>query len=252
MSHETVSVRTADGDCPVYVFTPQASAAKGEGAWPAVIYYMDALAVRPSVMGMAQRMADYGYVVLVPDLFYRVGAYEPLVPTEVFALPDPFAVIGKMYGSTNPQKAAEDTAAYIAYLDSRSDVKGSKIATTGYCMGGTISLTVAATYPERVAAAASFHAGNLATDADTSPHKLAPKMKGVVVYVAGADQDAHYPPEMAAKVEAALTEAGVDHLCEIYAGAKHGWTQTDFPIYNPDAEERHWTELTGLLKRTVG
>jgi carboxymethylenebutenolidase len=247
MSHELVSVTTRDGECPVHVFTPQ-----GAGPWPAAVFYMDGLAIRPALLGMGQRLADAGYVVLLPDLYYRAGPYEPLVPAEVFALADPRSALGHLMGSTSPTRAAEDTEAFLAYLDTRDDVAGGKIGVTGYCMGGAIALTVAGTYPERVAAAASFHGGNLATDAETSPHRLAPRMKGVVVYVAGADQDKHYPPEMEQKLDAALTEAGVEHRCEIYAGALHGWTMPDFPIYNPEAAERHWTELLALFKRTLG
>jgi carboxymethylenebutenolidase len=117
-------------------------------------------------------------------------------------------------------------------------------------MGGAISLTVAGTYPDRVAAAASFHGANLATDSELSPHRLAPKMKGCV-YVAGADQDNHYPPEMAGRLEKALTDAGVDHHCEIYPGALHGWTMADFPVYNEPAAERHWRELLALFSRAL-
>jgi carboxymethylenebutenolidase len=57
---------------------------------------------------------------------------------------------------------------------------------------------------------------------------------------------------MAQKLDAALTDAGVEHRCEIYAGALHGWTMPDFPIYNPEAAERHWAELLALFKRTIG
>ena len=88
-------------------------------------------------------------------------------------------------------------------------------------------------------------------DAEDSPHLLAPKIKARV-YVAGADQDGSYPPEMAEKLDTALTDAKVDHRCEIYEGALHGWTMADFPIYNEPAAERHWTELLALFKAIVG
>jgi carboxymethylenebutenolidase len=156
-----------------------------------------------------------------------------------------------LYSTTGNRPAAADTAAFIALIDGRKDVAGKKIGTTGYCMGGGISLTVAGTYPDRIAAAASFHGGSLATDAEDSPHLLAPEIKARV-YVAGADQDGSYPPEMEVKLDRALTEAGVDHRCEIYPGALHGWTMTDFPIYNEEAAERHWRELIALFKATLG
>jgi carboxymethylenebutenolidase len=245
MSHETLSVRTKDGDCPVYVFTPQ-----GAGPWPAAIFFMDGLGIRPILFDMGQRLADAGYVVLLPDLYYRAGPYEPLDPKAVFASNDVRGAIGHLYSTTGNRKAAQDTEAFLALIDSRKDVSGKKIGTTGYCMGGGISLTVAGTYPDRIAAAASFHGGGLASDAEDSPHLLAPKIKARV-YVGGADQDGSYPLEMAEKLDKALTEAKVDHRCEIYEGALHGWTMADFPIYNEPAAERHWRELLALFKATL-
>jgi len=247
MSHETLSVRTKDGECPVHVFTPQ----DGAGPWPATIFFMDGLGIRPTLFDMAQRLADGGYVVLLPDLYYRAGPYEPLDPKVVFAANDFRGSVGHLYSTTGNRPATRDTEAFLALIDSRKDVKGNAIGTTGYCMGGGISLTVAGTYPDRIAAAASFHGGGLASDAEDSPHLLAPKIKARV-YVGGADQDGSYPPEMAERLDKALTDAKVDHRCEIYEGALHGWTMADFPIYNEPAAERHWTELLALFKATLG
>jgi carboxymethylenebutenolidase len=245
MSDDQISIRTQDGECPAYVFTPSDS-----GLHPAVIFYMDGLGIRPTIFDMAQRLADNGYVVLVPDLFYRAGRYEPLDPKEVFASGDMRAAIGHLLGSTDNRRAGEDTEAFLAYLDSRADVAGTKVGTTGYCMGGGISLTAAGTYPDRIAAAASFHGGNLASDSELSPHLLAPAM-AARVYVAGADKDNSYPPEMAARLDQALSDASVDHRCEIYPEALHGWTMADFPVYNEAAAERHWDELVALYADTL-
>jgi carboxymethylenebutenolidase len=245
MSHETLSVRTHDGECPVHVFTPQ-----GTGPWPAAIIYMDGLGIRQTLFDMGQRLADAGYVVLLPDLYYRAGPYEPLDPKVVFG-GDVRAAIGHLYPTTGNLKAAQDTEAFLTLIDSRKDVAGKEIGTTGYCMGGGMSLTAAGIFPDRIAAAASFHGGNLATDAEDSPHLLAPKIKARV-YIAGADQDHAYPPEMEVRLDTALTDAKVDHRCEIYEGALHGWTMADFPIYNEPAAERHWRELLALFKATLG
>lgn len=245
MAHQHVNIATDDGICPTDVFTPADS-----GAWPAVVFYMDGLGIRPTVKAMAQRLADAGYVVLLPDLYYRAGSYEPLDPKKVFASGDARGAIGHLYSTTNPTLVGKDSAFYLSYLDTRSDVAGKKIGTTGYCMGGAMSLITAATYPDRIAAAASFHGGNLATEASDSPHLLVPRIEARV-YVAGADQDASYPPEMAERLERALDDAGVDHRCEIYEGALHGWTMADFPVYDDRAAERHWRELFALFATTL-
>jgi carboxymethylenebutenolidase len=169
----------------------------------------------------------------------------------VFASGDVRKALGPLMGSTDPQRAAQDTAAFLDFLDSRSDVAGTDVGTTGYCMGGAISLTAAATYPGRIAAAASFHGGGLATDADNSPHLLADRIQGCV-YVGAADKDNSYPPQMAARLVEALMEAGVDHQHDFYAGAAHGWTMSDFPVYDDAAAERHWHAMTRLFTEALG
>ncbi|MDB5738510.1 MAG: dienelactone hydrolase [Sphingomonas bacterium] len=244
MGHEQISIRTRDGECPTHVLTPE-----GKGPWPAVIFYMDGLAIRPTLIDMAARLADGGYVVLLPDMFYRFGPYAPLDPKDVFA-GDFRAIVGPMMATTNNLKAVEDSEAFLAYLDSRSDVAGRGVGTVGFCMGGGMALTAAGSFPDRVRAAASFHGGRLVTDEPTSPHLLVPKIEAEV-YVAGADNDATYPPEMAARFEAALTGAGVMHRCEIYAGAAHGWMKPDFPVYDAAAAERGWHELLSLFDRNL-
>jgi len=244
MAHEQVSISTKDGVCPTHVLTPE-----GTGPWPAVIFYMDALAMRPTIIEMAQRLANSGYVVLLPDLFYRFGPYETIKPKEAFA-GDIRKVIGPMMATTDNHKAAQDTEAFLAYLDTRSDVAGKKIGTVGFCMGGGMALTAAGEFPDRVAAAVSFHGGNLASDAPDSPHLLAPKIKGEL-YIAGADHDSYYPLDMKDRLEKALTEAGVTYRSEIYKDAAHGWMKPDFPIYDEAAAERGWKELLALYDRSL-
>jgi len=247
MPYEQTTIRTGDGDCPVcpaHVFTPD-----GAGPWPAAIMYMDAGGIRPTALEMAGRLAESGFVVLLPDLFYRFGAYGPLVPEEVFK-GDVMAILGPLMATTGNDKAATDTKSYIAYLDSRPDVKRGRFGAVGFCMGGGMAITSAATYPDRFAAAASFHGGNLATDAPTSPHRFAARLQAEL-YIAAAENDAHYPADMAERFEASLQDAGVPYRAETYLGAAHGWMMPDFPVYNRTAAERGWSALLALFKRTL-
>jgi carboxymethylenebutenolidase len=246
MAKQEVAIKTADGVCKTAVFTPSS----GAGPWPAAIMYTDAFGIRPTFLAMAQRLADAGYVVLAPNLFYRYGEVEIPDPKTVFSSPDGFEKIRPIMASTDKLKAGADTGAFIAYLDTRKDVAGKKIGVTGYCMGGGLAMASAGQHPDRIAAVASFHGGGMATDDPQSPHLFAPKIKAYV-YVAGADKDNSYPPEQAARLEKALSDAGVAHKCEIYPDALHGWTMPDFPIYKEDAAERHWRELSALFARTL-
>lgn len=243
MAAEQVTIQTRDGECPTHVVTPD-----GEGPWAAVILYMDAGGIRPAMVDMARRLAAAGYVVLLPDLFYRYGPYGPFVPAEVFK-GDFRAVLGPLMATTDNVKAAEDTDALLAYLDTLGSVAGRKVGAVGFCMGGRMALTAAGTFPDRFAAVASFHGGNLATDEPTSPHLLARELEAEV-YVAAAENDRSYPPEMAERLEAALSQAGVRYGAETYPAA-HGWMMPDFPVYDEAAAERGWDAMLALFGRTL-
>lgn len=245
MKIEKVTIDTEDGLCPAGIFAPD-----GSERHPAVIFFMDGFGIRPTLEAMAGRIASRGYVVLLPDLYYRAGAYAPLRPADIFASGDIEGSLGHLLSSIDNRRAARDAGAFIRYLSGRTDFSGPQIGVTGYCMGGGMALSAAAAHPDAVAAAASFHGGYLATDAEDSPHRGAPAIKAEV-YVAGADDDPYYPPEMAQRLAAALTAAGVEHRCEIYPGALHGFTMTDFPVFDEAASDRHWRELLALFDRRL-
>jgi carboxymethylenebutenolidase len=244
MTQETVNITTRDGVCPAYVFTADPGAKA-----PAIILYMDAGGIRPAAFRMAQQLADAGYVVLLPDPFYRYGAYGPFDPVEVFK-GDFRAILGPLMATTGNRKAAEDTQAFLAYLDTRDDVEGTRVGAVGFCMGGGMAISAAGTYPERFAAVASFHGGNLATDSEESPHLHAPSLEAEL-YIGAADADQSYPPAMAHKMQAALDDAGVKYSAETYDGASHGWMVPDFPVYDAAAAARGWSKMIGLFDRVL-
>jgi carboxymethylenebutenolidase len=237
-----IALPTPDGDARAFTFQPA-----GEGPWPAAVIFMDAPAIRPALFEFGERLARHGYFTLLPDLFWRAGPYAPINVKEVFAdEAKRREAFGKLMGSTNPEKHVVDAKASLDYLAKQPEVKPGPVAITGYCMGCGVVMRTAGTFPDRIAAAAGFHGGRLATDAPDSPHLLAPKITAKVL-VAGADEDAGFPPEQADKLRAALDAAGVDNEVTIYKGAKHGYTMPDLPVYNHDAAERHWTEMLALF-----
>jgi carboxymethylenebutenolidase len=247
MACERVMIHTDDGVCPCQLFTP----AEGKGPWPAVIVFMDAGGIRPAISAMSQRLANAGYLVLLPDFFYRYGPYGPFVPNEVFA-GDFRLVLGPLMATTDSLKAAADTGALLAYLDTREDVDGTKMGAVGFCMGGGMAIAAAGTWANRFAAVASFHGGRLATDEPTSPHLLAPRINAEL-YIAAAENDASYPSDMAERFEAALVAAGVRYRAETYP-APHGWMKPDFPVYDHEQAERGWSAMLELFQRklTIG
>jgi carboxymethylenebutenolidase len=237
-----IEIRTRDGICPSYVYRPA-----GGGPWPGVLVFMDGLAIRPAMLELGERLATHGYYVLLPDLFYRSGPYEPMDPHTVFSDPEKRKVLmEKFFAFATQAHIMSDTRAFLDHFAAQPEVKPGGIGTTGYCMGGLMSLTAAGTYPDRIVATASYHGGRLATDAPDSPHLLAPKIKSRV-YIAGAIDDQSFPDDMKARLEDALTTAGVDHTIETYQ-AKHGWVFRDTPVYDAAANERHWRSLLTLFE----
>ncbi len=244
MTRRDVSIPTLDGSCDASLHTPD-----GIGPWPAVIMFPDAGGVRPTFHDMAQQLADLGYAVLLPNVYYRVGDFEPFDMLTVFSDQAERDRLMALAGSLDKASAARDTGAMLDFLAAQPEVAGTKVGTTGYCMGGGLSLTAAGRFPDRVGAAASFHGGRIATDAPDSPHLLAGSMKARV-YVAGAENDGSFDDDQRERLSTALTEAGVDHTLVTYAAA-HGFAVPDNPTYDEAAAARHWEALAELYSSVL-
>jgi carboxymethylenebutenolidase len=246
MSGRRLDLRTADGMMDTYTFQPA-----GSGAWPPVIMYMDAFGIRPQLDEMAQRLASSGYLVVLPNLYYRTGTFAPFDPKQVFGgdAAERQRFLG-MIQSIDPTKIMRDTRAVLDYLDNEPAAREGKMGAVGYCMGGGFAISALGTFPDRVAAAACFHGASLATDKTDSPHLVARQIRGRL-YIGVAAIDPGFPPEQRDRLEQALTEAGVDYTLEVYEGAKHGFAVTGHLVYDRDASEKHWTRLVELLNDTL-
>jgi carboxymethylenebutenolidase len=241
----SVRIETPEGVAPCRVYHPERA-----GTWPAVIWYMDGMGIRPSLLGMAQRLAAEGYCVLVPDLYYRGGAYPPFDHATLQDDPAEQARIMELVRMVTNAGAMGDTAAFLDFFDRQPEVRGRAVGCVGYCMGGPLALCAAGTFPERIAAAASFHGANLATDRPDSPHLLAPKIRARV-YVGVAEIDPYLFPGETPRIDAALREAGVDYTLEMYPGRKHGFALDGSHGYEREAYERHWQRLLDLFRATL-
>lgn len=212
---------------------------------------MDALAIRPVLLDMCRRIAAHGYFVLLPDMFYRFGFYEPRDAAEIFATGDVVAALGPLMASTSEAKAASDCRAFFEFLDANGQVADGRYGVTGYCMGGATALIAAGLFPDHVAAAASFHAGFLVTDSALSPHRVIAGASARL-FIASATDDPHFTAGEADTLRSALDAGGVAYDLETYEGARHGWTMADLPVYSSDAAERHWCDLLALLDAEIG
>ena len=243
MKHD-IEIRTTDGSARAAVIRPESGPATDKG----VVLYMDAFGPRPALYEMGQRIADAGHIVLVPDILYRSGPYEPFNAKTAFSDDSTRTKLRGMIQATTQEMTARDGAAFIEALE-KEGATGS-IAAVGYCMGGARALTAAARYPERIKAAASFHGGNLASDAEDSPHRLADRIKARV-YVGVAGVDNSFPPEQSARLAEAFRIAGVDHIIENYVGMAHGWAVPDHGVYDNAGSGRHFKRLLTLLEEAL-
>jgi carboxymethylenebutenolidase len=246
VTQRSVEIETADGTCPAALSIPA-----GEGPWPGVIMFCDAGGMRDVMRQMGERLSDMGYVVLVPDFYYRNGPYEPVDMRTAFGHKETAEkIMGMMHGYT-ADLVVRDANSFVDYLDTLPEKKSGGVGTTGYCMGGRLSLITAGNLGERIAASASFHGGNLAkADDPDSPHHKANSIKSTV-YVAGAIEDQSFPDEQKDLLEKSLTEAGVVHTIETYQ-AHHGFAVPDNPSYDADAAARHWTATEEFFGSVLG
>jgi carboxymethylenebutenolidase len=213
--------------------------------------YPDAGGMRDTMREMGERLSDLGYVVLVPDFYYRNGPYEPVDMRTAFSNKESADKIMAMMMGYTADMAARDAGSFVDFLDSLPETTGGGIGTTGYCMGGRLSLTAATNLGDRVAAAASFHGGNLAkADDPDSPYRKASDIKAAV-YVAGAIEDQSFSDEQKELLETSLSEAGVVHTIETYP-AHHGFAVPDNASYDADAGARHWTATEQFFGSVLG
>jgi carboxymethylenebutenolidase len=235
-----VQISTPDGTCPASLHVPE-----GDGPWPGVLLFPDAGGARETMRVMADRLAGMGYVALVPDVYYREGEWTPFDIATVFSDENERGRLSGFMSRLTRDRIVTDTGAYLDYMLSRPEVAGTTAGTTGYCMGGRLSLITAGAHPDKVGAAASFHGGRIAVENDPESPHLAANRISATVYVAGAEDDGSFTPEQAQLLDSALTEAGVPHTVEFYP-AKHGFAVPDNPTYDAAAEDRHWKALEAL------
>jgi carboxymethylenebutenolidase len=253
MPSQTMEIVTPDGimDCAIRRPEPQPRATKeGDGPWPAVLLLMDALGVRPTMLEMAERLAGDGFFVAVPNLLYRAGAFKPFDPVTIWTDQEDRARLAGMLKAVTPVATMRDLGLLLDRLALTPEAKGGPVGCVGYCLGGQMTLRLAAATRSGWAAAASIHGGYLVTEEPDSAHLSVSAIRARL-YLAGADEDRTFTPENRAVLTAALDAAGVRYQYEEYAGFRHGFAVRDLPPYDATAAERHWQRVLALFHETL-
>jgi carboxymethylenebutenolidase len=241
MREEKVQIETADGVADGFVYAPD-----GAGPYPAVLYYPHGLGIDAGFHQMSKRLAGEGYVVLMPNIYYRTtsGPFFDL-PLD-FQAPKTRQRFMELSGPLTPDAMERDARAYLDFLGHRAR---SKMGVVGYCLTGKMAMRTAAAAPERIAAAASFHGGGLYTDDADSPHLLLPRIAARLTFGHAAN-DNSMPAEAIVKFEAALAAWGGKYESETYP-ARHGWTVPGSEVYDEAQAERHYAKLKTLYAETL-
>ncbi|MGJ0121135.1 dienelactone hydrolase family protein [Williamsia sp. MIQD14] len=245
---DLITIDTPDGTAQAHLATPPT------GTGPGVLLFMDAIGLRPQIFSMAERIASWGYVVLSPNIFYRDGDVETLMPAvdlrEPGAREEFFAGVGPRMAALTTDRAVRDIAAYHSALLGLDAVTGDRVGTVGYCMGARLVTRYAGQFPDNVAAAAGFHGGGLVTDDADSPHLAVASARAEFVY-GHADNDQSMDVDAVAALGSALEAAGITASNEIYPDAPHGYSMADTSMYQEAGAERSFDELRALLSRTL-
>lgn len=236
-----VTVTTPDGEADCFFVHPT------EGKHPAVIVWPDVLGLRPAYRLMGARLATAGYAVLVVNPYYRQAKSPVVEPGASFQDPAVREHVIGFARTLSPTTNVTDAKAFVAYLDAQDSVdKNRKIGTTGYCMGGSMTMRTAAALPDRIGAGASFHGGRLVTDAPDSPHLLIDSMQARFLF-AIAQNDDERDPAVKGVLQKTFDNAGLQAEVEVYEGALHGWCALDSQVYNEPQAEKAWERLTTIF-----
>ena len=245
VTEKNVSVKTADGSADAALFMPS-----GKGKWPAVLLWPDILGLRPVFREMGKRLAAQGYVVLVPNPYYRAKKAPVVEGAFDFNSKDDMAKIMAFKAGLTDAMVDRDSAAYITFLDAQPQTdKRKKAGVQGYCMSGPIAFRTAAVRPDRIGAVATFHPGALVTDKPSSPHLLIPKSRAAYLVII-AKNDAEKMPREKPELEAAFRKARRPAKVEI-SSANHGWTVAGSQTYDEKEAERAWAELLPFYRANL-
>jgi carboxymethylenebutenolidase len=240
-----VEIKTADGTCDAYFVHP------ASGKHPGVLVWPDIFGLRPAFKSMGKRLAESGYSVLVVNQFYRTKKPPIAAEGASFQDPDVRAALMKLAGTLNTQTVDTDAKAFIAWLDKQASIdKKRKMGTTGYCMGGPMTMRTAAALPDRIGAGASFHGGGLVTDKPDSPHLLVPKMKAAFLFAIATNDD-EKQPEAKNVLRETFAKANLPAEIEVYEGALHGWCPPDSQVYSEAQAEKAWSRLLAVFGKAL-
>jgi len=228
-----VKISTPDGQMPAFLYRRPAE----PGQKPAVILLMEAFGLTPHIQDVAARIANEGYVVLTPDLYYRE------LPNNKFGYEEVEQAMAMMYRLDFGKPIEEDIEAAIAYVKSQPNVFPEQIGVTGFCLGGGLSFLTACKFSDKIAAVAPFYGMVLDDWIEAITNITVP------IYLFHGGVDPFIPLERVKQIETRFKELDKEYTLKVYPDADHGFFCHERSSYNRLAAEDSWHELTQFFHR---
>jgi carboxymethylenebutenolidase len=231
---------------PVQIARP-----RGSGPFKLILLYMDGFGLRQDLYEAASRMADAGYLVALPNLFYRLAPGQRPDPARLAAGDEnEFARMAAAVRSVEDAAVVADTRAMIDQLAATLPIDEQGWVCVGFCMGGRFGLRAAAEFGEAVRAGSLLHPSGLVTDSPDSPHRRLGGVRANLYFGFGAN-DHVSPPSTIPPLQEALDRNHITYRIDVLPEADHGFMMPNHPAYNRDAAEHAWKETLDLLRRAV-
>jgi carboxymethylenebutenolidase len=200
---------------------------QGKGRFPAVVVVQEWWGVNAQIESICERWAKEGFIALAPDLYH--GVVVPIGKAD-----EAGAAMGKLdFG-----KAVQELAGAIEYVKMHPRCSG-KVALTGYCMGGALSLATAAAVPG-LAAVVPFYGMPPAADwaKVDAPVQAHFAQHDDWATVAGAQ-----------KIQAALAAHGKVMDLHVY-DAQHAFCNDLRPeVYSAEAASQAWGRAVAFVRQ---
>ena len=234
---ETVGFASNGGTATGYLSRPLG------GSGPGVIVVQEWWGVDDAMKQTADRLAAAGFVALVPDLYHGEVA-----PHGELASHDEMDRAGQLMTGLPADRAARDMSGAVDWLAADPSTTGDTIGVVGFCMGGMLSLILAANRPDRVTAAVPFY-GFPQGDAEPDWSKLSACVRGHM-----AENDGFFAPDAAKALEAKLRGMGKDVVFTVHPGTGHAFMgpHNALGTRNTALADKIWPEVIAFLHERLG
>lgn len=229
MTGQMIQINTTQGSFSGYLATPES------GKGPGIVLCQEIFGINAAMRSKADFLAEEGYTVLVPDLFWRI---EPNIELGYSA--EDFSKAIALYQQYDEDLGVEDVAASLDFLKTLEQCDQSTgLGVVGYCLGGKLAY-LAACRLAQVACAISYYGVGI----DSQLDEMANVKGRLVIHLAALD---HFTPaEQQIKIQQAA-QATPNVQCHIYEGVDHAFARPGSEhLHKPSAKFAHERSITAL------